>query len=354
VTAKDIAYGSVTGRGTISFQKGWTPSFDLRLELEKITLAQTDEIKGLASGPIFLKGFGSEAKLFGTLDVLSLIYDFGDQKALPRTLQLMDEADKETSPKLLAAKSQAISRPSWIPLNLVLNLKKPLVIRGEGLKSDWQGNIALEGDLKKSYLVGHLQLVGGGFEFFGKKLKLTAGTMDFDRNAPNDPQIMLRAMREAMSLIIYFQITGRASNPAFAFSSMPPLPVEEIVARLLFDKSLGEMSSMQGLQVASALASLQTASGLNVFNKLRNVFGLDVLEFKQTAPEPSQTEGHAQGAISLGKQVSEHVYVRAEQGLGADSSKVGVEVKVTPQLSVEADVGGAQGTGAGLNWSKRY
>jgi len=353
VKAKDAAYGSVAGRGVISFQNGWIPTFDLKLELDKVTLAQTDEIKGLASGSVFLKGLGSNAKLFGTLDVLSLIYDFGDQKTVPRTLQIINEPDKARL-ESLNTKPQTAARLGWIPMNLVLNLKNPLVIRGEGLKSDWQGHVVLEGDLKNAYLVGHLQLVTGGFEFFGKKLKLIEGMIDFDKKAPNDPYIRLKAMREAMSIIIYFQITGRASNPAFSFLSVPPLPVEEIVARLLFDKSLGEMSSMQGMQLASALASLQTRSGLNVFNKLRHVFGLDVLEFKQVAPDPRQGQGQAQGAISLGKQVSEQVYLKAEHGLGADSSKVGVEIKVTPQLSIEADVGGAQNTGAGLNWSKRY
>ena len=59
-------------------------------------------------------------------------------------------------------------------------------------------------------------------------------------------------------------------------------------------------------------------------------------------------------ALNVGKQLSEKVYFSVDQGTSSGSSKASIEIKIAPQVNIEADVGGDKSSGVGLNWVKRY
>lgn len=345
ITARDISKGIVEAKGTIHIQKEFIPSFNLTANLQHFVLAQSDALKGIVNGQISLKGAGSQAELRGDLEAISLIYDFEIRNPRTQALRIKGERPKVN---IVPQKSR-----TGIPLSLKISLQHPLTIRSHNLKSHWNGDLSIEGMLSEPQVLGGLTFVDGHFEFLGKHLKLTEGSIQFDKDHLNDPQLDIRSTREGTEITVYFQISGRASNPAFSFTSLPPLPMEEILARIIFNKSLGKTSSSQSLQVATVLSSLQQAAGgMDIFNKLQSVFGLDVIEFKQPESDPYKTS--LQGSVAIRKQLTERVSMSVEGGLGTDANKVGAEIKLTPNFSLEADVSSSENIGAGLNWSKRY
>ena len=52
------------------------------------------------------------------------------------------------------------------------------------------------------------------------------------------------------------RITGVADAPQFELTSVPPLPQDEILARLLFGESAGQLTALQAAQLGAALVTL--------------------------------------------------------------------------------------------------
>jgi translocation and assembly module TamB len=83
-------------------------------------------------------------------------------------------------------------------------------------------------------------------------------------------------------------------------------------------------------------------------DRTRQVMGLDQLDIGQSGEDLEGT------SVRAGKYLRDDIYIEMEQGLGPDSGKVSVEVELTPNISVESEVGiDAQG-GVGVNWKWDY
>ncbi len=86
--------------------------------------------------------------------------------------------------------------------------------------------------------------------------------------------------------------------------------------------------------------------------KVRSSFGLDILEVKENANEDRDSPTTSQ-AVSIGKEFG-NVRVSLDQSLDNSASTATVSTAITPNLNVDIDVGGAQSSGVGLTWIKRY
>ena len=64
--------------------------------------------------------------------------------------------------------------------------------------------------------------------------------------------------------------------------------------------------------------------------------------------------GEGKPTLSIGKYLRDDVYMEMEQGMGADSGKVTVEIEVAPNVTVQSEVGMDASTGLGINWKWDY
>jgi translocation and assembly module TamB len=73
-----------------------------------------------------------------------------------------------------------------------------------------------------------------------------------------------------------------------------------------------------------------------------------------------QTTGEKGTAVGIAKYLTDDIYVDVQKGIGDETGKVSVEVEVTPNVTVEGNVGfgstqrAQQGTGLGVNWKLDY
>mgnify|MGYP006163927621 CR=1 FL=1 len=81
----------------------------------------------------------------------------------------------------------------------------------------------------------------------------------------------------------------------------------------------------------------------------RRVAGLDVLRI-----EPPENGDIANPTVTVGKYVTEQVYVGARRDADTSSSAVEVEVEITPNISVEVETGTDNSQAAGVNWRWDY
>ena len=58
--------------------------------------------------------------------------------------------------------------------------------------------------------------------------------------------------------------------------------------------------------------------------------------------------------LKAGKEIFQGVTVGVEQGMGAQSGAVSVEVQITPNITVDSRVGTDNKQGVGVNWKWDY
>ena len=94
-----------------------------------------------------------------------------------------------------------------------------------------------------------------------------------------DPTLDFTAQTTAADATATLHITGFADAPQFDLSSTPPLPQDEILARLLFGESASQLTVLQVAQIGAALATLSGVGGggPNPLAKVQKALGLDRL-----------------------------------------------------------------------------
>ena len=127
--------------------------------------------------------------------------------------------------------------------------------------------------------------------------------------------------------------SGTGLKPEITFASSPPLPQDELLSRILFGTSITNLSAPEALQLASAVAALQSGSGsLDPINALRRAVGLDRCGSSRPTSRPGQKT-----AIAAGKYITRKLFVEVvTDGQGYSATRV--EYQMTRWLSILSTV----------------
>ncbi|MBV9522689.1 MAG: translocation/assembly module TamB, partial [Alphaproteobacteria bacterium] len=257
-------------------------------------------------------------------------------------------------------------------LALALRIAAPgrVFVRGRGLDSEWRGDLAVAGTSAAPTITGSLQAVQGTYSLLGKDFALSRGVLSFAGGGKPDPLLDILAEGNSGGITAQILIGGTATAPTLKLTSQPQLPQDEVLAQLLFGHGLGQMTPLEGVQLAQAAASLAGGGGPDVLDKIRKGLGLDRLSIGSAgatdaasglATAPGTTALGAQGqnatsgsTLSAGKYVAPGVYVGVEQGFTAGQSAVRVETEITPHVSLDAKAGAQNNESVGLNFKLDY
>ncbi|MEX2409530.1 MAG: translocation/assembly module TamB domain-containing protein, partial [Rhodovibrionaceae bacterium] len=142
-------------------------------------------------------------------------------------------------------------------------------------------------------------------------------------------------------------VFGSAENPEFELTSTPPLPQEEIVSRILFERGTAQLSAAEAFQLSTTIASLSGEGGPGIIDRARQGLGLDVLSF-------GAGEEGSLGEVEAGKYIADGVFVGVRQGATPQSTSAVVEVEVTPNITVESENKSTGDTSIGVRWQWDY
>jgi translocation and assembly module TamB len=220
--------------------------------------------------------------------------------------------------------------------------------RGRGLDSEWKGELRVSGGADEPAITGKLSLVRGRVNFLGKRFTLKRGSIVFDGLAPRSAKLDVLAEASAKDMTAWLQLSGTVAAPKVDLSSEPSLPSDEILSRLLFGRSITNITPVQAIRLAQAVNVMARGDGFDFLERTRRLLGIDQLEVKQAGDDPREA------TLSAGKYVTEKVYLEVERGIGAQSGKATVELELTPNISVETEVGANSEGGVGLNWKWDY
>ncbi|HEV2551961.1 MAG TPA: translocation/assembly module TamB domain-containing protein [Stellaceae bacterium] len=385
--ATDGAQGRLSVNGAVNLA---ALAFDVSGELQKFRALQSDAASATVSGALKLSGDITALHFAARLRVERAdirVPERLPQSARPIPVTIIDSATGQViaTPEAKTAPAPRLA----VALDVVVELPGQVFVRGRGLDSEWRGRIAASGTSAAPVLEGKLEVVRGTYDFVGKTAQIARGTITFLGGNRIDPEINIEARVSSTGVTAIVQITGTATQPSIKLSSQPELPQDEILARVLFGSSIGQLSPAQGLEIAQAAASLATGGDPGVLDRIRQGLGLDRLTLGGpnsnpnsalngvNAPQTGTPAGIPSAfptagigsvplpagagatsptgtAVSAGKYVANGVYVGVTQGLGAGSSSVDVQIDVTRHISVDTTTGQDTGTGIGLNWKLDY
>ena len=336
LTATDGGSGRVSAKGSVEFEPDKNFPLKLSATLTKATLVRRDDVTANADGDLTLDGTLQSATLSGKITTDRVEVSIA-QSLPPEVVDLQvqmvnfpqsDTADDE--------QQQAAQPPFNLGLDLTVDMPRRVFVRGKGLDTEWSGSLKVTGTAAQPRVVGRMTLVRGTVDVVGKQFSFDHGEISFDGGAKIDPLIDIEATSQSNDIAVTVDVTGTATDPKIELTSVPEVPQDEMISQLLFGKSTNELSTFELVQVGAAVAQLTgaTGGGVGILDKARNLLGVDVLRLDTT----QGSDGDSNPALSIGKYVSDGVYLGVKQGAAQDSSSVTVDVDLTDNIAIESDV----------------
>ncbi len=334
--------GSISGSGTIDFTGG-KAGLDLSFSANEARLLDRDDIAATVTGPLAIKSAGSGGTISGNLRLNSGRFTLGRASAAASVPQLkVRNVGQDADMVIEVAQLQ--------PWKLDIDLAGgPLNVRGLGIDSRWRTDLKIGGSADAPRMTGRADLIRGDYEFAGRSFRLERGVIRFRGESPPDPLLDIRAEAQVQGLDATILVGGTGLKPEIRFASVPQLPQDELLSRLLFGTSITNLSAPEALQLASAVAALQSGSGnLDPINAVRRAVGLDRLRIV-----PADIATGQKTAVSAGKYLTRKLFVEViTDGQGYSATRV--EYQVTRWLSILSSVSTIGRTSANVRVSKDY
>ena len=200
----------------------------------------------------------------------------------------------------------------------------------------------VSGSARDPQVTGGFDLLRGSLTLLGARFDFTRGRVRFHGDVM--PDLDLVAETSASGVTARISVTGPASQPTFAISSNPSLPEDEILSRVLFQKSSGSLSPFQALELANAVATLSGQA--DAFERLRKSLGVDSLDISTSA------SGTGSPVLSATHAINDRVSVGVTTGARPQDNGVNVDYDVTRHIRVQVgvDANGGSNAGVGVDW----
>lgn len=347
---KSQSGGTVDVTGNVAGLSTGQPESDISLRLREVKFDQSAQhMAGEVDGDLFISGPVAALKASGSLYIKRL--DITVPNQLPRSVTALDITHINAPPHLRSAdlddtgaNARRMNSDGGVSLGIRIDAAERIFVRGRGLDAQLGGALTISGSSSKPAATGKFALVRGRLLMLGRQLDFKRGTISFNGNL--DPYLDLEASAVADDVIATVNIYGILNRLSFRFTSVPDLPEDEVVAKLLFNRSLAKLSPLQIAQLANEVDKIGgLSSGPGILDQLKSSVGVDVLDLG--------TDKSGSATVSAGSYLDDKTYVGVQQGTGAGSSRVIIDHDLTKTLKAKGEVGadGNSKIGIGVEWN---
>lgn len=341
--------GTVTGSGTVGLSAAAGYPIDINLKLANARIARSNALGATATGEINVRNSPSGGALIsGELALPTARYELTRSGAaqIAELEGVRRKGEPLQTPEEMAKRTGS-DVPSIWKLDIRLRARSGVTVTGMGLDSDWAADLRITGTSAAPAIAGTATLIRGDYSFSGSRFELTEGEVDFDGSIPTNPRIRVAGTTELDGVDISVNVTGRGLDPQITFTSVPSLPQDEIMSRLLFGGSVTELSALQLVQLGASLNTLRGGGG-GAMGRLRGATGLSRLRI--LGADEATGRGTALSAgFNLGKDIYLEVITDA-RGFTATQ----IEIALTRALSLLTQAGTQGATNVNLRYRKQY
>ncbi len=350
LTAKLATGGSVSASGSIGLTDGMPAN--LTLNINSARYADGSLFVATLSGGLTLTGSLTGSPLLAG-NVLVEQANITVPESLGGAAQLIDVQHRQTPTpvqqtldraRLDERSGMAVGGGPNLMLDINVNAPNQIFIRGRGLDAEVGGSVRLTGPVTAIQPVGGFQLTRGRLAILGQRVTFETGSVTLMGDL--DPQINFVARTEGDDIVVFVTVSGRASNPDITFSSNPALPQDEVLSRLIFKRSMGELSPLQLAQLAAAAAELVGGGGGGgLVDSLRGAAGLADLDIV--------TDAAGNVGVQAGTYLQDNVYLGVTAGANGQS-KVTINLDITNELTVKGTAGQDGNSSVGVFYERDY
>ncbi|MFB2553555.1 translocation/assembly module TamB domain-containing protein [Ensifer soli] len=345
--------GTLTVGGTIGTAPGSGFPANLQITLRNLTYADGALVTATANGALTVTGpLASAPVLGGRIDVGKASITIPQK--LPSSLSEIAITHRNASGAVKRMTSDlkqdqggggtAGGGGTGLGFNLVVDAPSRIFVRGRGIDAELGGRLTITGTAASPSISGGFTMRRGRLEILAKRLDFTdRSSITFGGGMV--PTLNLDATTTAGSTTITVNVAGPANNPAVTFTSSPALPQDEILAQLIFNRSLSNLSALQIAQLASAVSQLAGGQSTSLLDGLRNKLGVDDLDIT------TDESGGAQ--VRAGKYLNDRTYIELQSGTEAGGGKAVINLDVGRGVKLRGEAG-ADGSAAGIFYEKEY
>jgi translocation and assembly module TamB len=342
--------GQTKGGGTLDGSARFTfglngLGIDLSARASRAVLLDRDDIAATVTGPLTVRSDGNGGVIGGDLDVISSRFVLGRAASVAEIPELRVVEVNRRGEEFESATPASPWR-----LDIHANARNRLMVTGLGMDSEWRADLQIGGTVTQPTITGRADLVRGSYDFAGKRFDLRDGALRFTGSTPINPTLAITAQSDVSDINATIRVTGTSAQPEIDFSSIPALPEDELLSRLLFGTSITNLSAPEAIQLAAAVAAFQGrgGGGLDPINAVRKATGLSRLRILPA----DQTTGQ-QTSVAAGKYLSRRIYVELiTDGQGYSATRV--EYQITRWLSLLSSVSTVGRQSANVRVSKDY
>ncbi|MCX7560756.1 translocation/assembly module TamB domain-containing protein [Sulfitobacter sp. F26204] len=353
VTGQSVNGGNLRVGGSVVLTGAL--SADLAIAIENLVLIDPKLYRTSLNGALRLAGpLTGAAQISGRVDVgetevsvpstgITSIGDIPPINHIGATRPVIATRRKAGIEDAAAGADPARDRGVGLGLNVRVNAPSRIFVRGRGLDAELGGALTLTGTTNRIISAGRFDLLRGRLDILGKRFDLVEGAIQFQGDLV--PYIRFVSSTTTATGEVRVVVQGPADAPEVTFEATPEAPQDEVLAQLLFGRNLSEISPIQALQLANAVATLAGRGGTGVIANLRSNFGLDDLDV--TTTDSGAT------AVRAGKYISENIYTdvtAASDGTG----EVSLNLDITTHLKGKATLGSDGNSGIGIFFEKDY
>ena len=342
--------GRLSATGSVGIEPGSGFPVDIAVKLGDITYVDGTLVTANVTGDLTLKGPAlTGLALAGRVRINKA--NITIPQKLPASLSEIDIKHRN-APADVQRMAADVNRDQGggdgtargIGLDLTISAPGQIFVRGRGINAEFGGNLRVTGTSSAPSISGGFELERGRMEILTRRLDFNSARIGFAGGLV--PTVNLVAGTSAGTTSITVTVAGVANNPTVTFASSPALPQDEILAQLIFRRSMSNLSALQIAQLAAAASELAGGRSTGLLDSLRSKLGVDDLDITTDA------EGRAQ--VSAGKYLNDRTYIELKQDPESSGAKAVINLDIGRGVKLRGEAGSGGSAGAGIFYEKEY
>ncbi|WP_313303089.1 translocation/assembly module TamB domain-containing protein [Diaphorobacter sp.] len=342
--------GELTGSGFAQWvppaAEGQSGNFVMNLQAQatKLQVLVRADRQVSVSGPLQARLDNGQFVLRGniTVDRATIILPEESAPSLDKDVVVHTAASRKAEAEAAklqqqkTAKANARAETRKLPDILVqLNMGRDFALQGFGITTRLRGGLEIKGANIPGgppRITGEIRTEQGRYRAWGQSLDVESGLIRF--NGPYDnPSLDILAIRPNIAVRAGVQVLGTARAPRVALYSDPDLPDAEKLSWVVMGRDPSTGGAESALLQQAALALL--AGGNSGSGKIAGSLGLDEVGFRG----PTEGTDASGAALTLGKRLSDKLYVTYEQSLSGAMGTIYIFYDLSRRLTLRGQTG---------------
>lgn len=310
------------------------PQIELQLKADQLRVSNRADRRLTLSGQVNAQLASQRLTVRGQLKADSALFVLPDETTPTLSTDVVVRGGRNLQQ---GTSTFALVKPD---VSVDIDLGPQFEVRGRGLQARLTGELNLRSTpaLPGLRAFGVVRTASGSYRAYGQQLSIQTGELGF--NGPyDDPTLNILAMRPQArdsDQQVGVQINGTAQAPRARLVATPDLPDAEKLAWLVLGRPATGAGAEAAILQQAALALLAgNNSGLD--GGFASALGLDEISYRG---ESLNSDGSTNAAaVTLGKRLSNELYLSYETGLAGAMGTVSVFYDISRRFTLRARAG---------------